>query len=203
MITHTRTWSEVHKMKVIINYILHQIQVTTLLPFFLSILHLLLQLSKIMLWSTVKLLLTIVMSIILVHENVSEVIENLRLRNFQGSKVSFFDLSTLYTSLSHDFIKAKVLSLVNRESKSYICTSLKAGYFSNKNMTQIDVGLARSYVKLLFSSYGKNICAIWLHSTFVYQQIVVFTMGTNCAPLIADLFLYCYETDFMSDLHKS
>ena len=28
-------------------------------------------------------------------------------------------------------------------------------------------------------------------------------MGTNCAPLIADLFLYCYERDFMSDLQKS
>ena len=27
--------------------------------------------------------------------------------------------------------------------------------------------------------------------------------GTNCAPLIADLFLYCYEGDFMSDLQKS
>ena len=27
--------------------------------------------------------------------------------------------------------------------------------------------------------------------------------GTNCAPLIADLFLYCYERDLMSDLHKS
>ena len=38
--------------------------ITALLPFFLSILHLLLQLSKIMLWSTVKLLLAIVMSII-------------------------------------------------------------------------------------------------------------------------------------------
>ena len=22
-------------------------------------------------------------------------------------------------------------------------------------------------------------------------------MGTNCAPLVADLFLYCYERDFM------
>ena len=22
-------------------------------------------------------------------------------------------------------------------------------------------------------------------------------MGTNCAPLVADLFLFCYETDFM------
>ena len=28
-------------------------------------------------------------------------------------------------------------------------------------------------------------------------------MGTDCAPLIADLFLYCYERDFMSDLQKS
>ena len=28
-------------------------------------------------------------------------------------------------------------------------------------------------------------------------------MGTNCAPLIADLFLYCYERNFMSNLKKS
>ena len=25
-------------------------------------------------------------------------------------------------------------------------------------------------------------------------------MGTNCAPLIADLFLFCYERDFMNFL---
>ena len=37
----------------------------------------------------------------------------------------------------------------------------------------------------------------------VYQQIVGITMNTNCAPLIADLFLLCYEKDFMSNLHKS
>ena len=49
---------------VLINRVLYQIQVTALLPFFLSILHLLLQLSKIVLCSTVKLLLGIVMSII-------------------------------------------------------------------------------------------------------------------------------------------
>ena len=28
-------------------------------------------------------------------------------------------------------------------------------------------------------------------------------MGTNCALLIADLFLFCYERDFMSNLHIS
>ena len=36
----------------------------------------------------------------------------------------------------------------------------------------------------------------------VYQQIVAIPMGTNCAPLIADLFLYCYERNFMSKLQK-
>ena len=25
-------------------------------------------------------------------------------------------------------------------------------------------------------------------------------MGTNCAPLVADLFLFCYERDFMKSL---
>ena len=25
-------------------------------------------------------------------------------------------------------------------------------------------------------------------------------MGTNCAPLVANLFLFCYERDFMKDL---
>ena len=27
-------------------------------------------------------------------------------------------------------------------------------------------------------------------------------MGTNCAPLLADLFLFCYERDFMKSLTK-
>ena len=70
-------------------------------------------------------------------KNPSEFIEKLRLRNFRGSQVSSFDFSTLYTSLPHDLIKAKVLSLVNwcfnRESKTYLCTSVKAEFFfSNK-----------------------------------------------------------------------
>ena len=39
--------------------------------------------------------------------------------------------------------------------------------------------------------------------TLIYQQIVGIPMGTNCAPLMADLFLFCYESDFMSNLHKS
>ena len=33
--------------------------------------------------------------------------------------------------------------------------------------------------------------------TKLYRQIIGIPMGTNCAPLVADLFLFCYERDFM------
>ena len=34
----------------------------------------------------------------------------------------------------------------------------------------------------------------------LYRQIVGIPVGSNCAPLVADLFLFCYERDFMLSL---
>ena len=34
----------------------------------------------------------------------------------------------------------------------------------------------------------------------LYRDIVGIPKGTNCAPLIADLFLFCYERDFIAYL---
>ena len=34
----------------------------------------------------------------------------------------------------------------------------------------------------------------------LYRQIVGIHMGTNCASLVADLFLFCYERDFILSL---
>ena len=137
-------------------------------------------------------------------KNSSEVIEKLRLRNFQGSQVSSFDFSTLYTSLPHDLIKAKVLSLVkrcfDRESKTYLCTSAKAGFFSNKKYDSYACWTCTELCEA-FTFLMENIYVQF--DGMVYQQIVGIPMGTNCAPFIADLFLYCYERDFMSNLQKS
>ena len=36
--------------------------------------------------------------------------------------------------------------------------------------------------------------------TKVYRQTIDIPMGTNCAPLVADLFLFCYERDFMKSI---
>ena len=34
----------------------------------------------------------------------------------------------------------------------------------------------------------------------VFQQIVGIPMGTSCAPLLADIFLYSYEVEFIQSL---
>ena len=38
--------------------------------------------------------------------------------------------------------------------------------------------------------------------TKFYIQTIGIPMGTNCAPLVADLFLFCYERDFMKSLSR-
>ena len=34
----------------------------------------------------------------------------------------------------------------------------------------------------------------------LHKKILGIPMGTNCAPIIADLFLFCYERDFILSL---
>ena len=61
--------------------------------------------------------------------------------------------------------------------------------------------------------YFKNIIlrsVCWSSSSITYlsplegqfQQAVGIPMGTNCAPLLADLFLYSYESEFLQKLVK-
>ena len=38
--------------------------------------------------------------------------------------------------------------------------------------------------------------------TKLFRQIVGIPMGTNCVPLVADLFLFCYEWDFTMSLSE-
>ena len=58
-------------------------------------------------------------------------------------------------------------------------------------------GLVKKFVRPLF--------IIWIiflirFGTKVYRQIIGIPMGTNCAPFVADLFLFCYDRDFMKSL---
>ena len=37
----------------------------------------------------------------------------------------------------------------------------------------------------------------------LFRQIIRIPMGTNCAPLLADLFLYSYEDQFLDNMIRS
>ena len=75
---------------------------------------------------------------------------------------------------------------------------LRRGFSPTRNMTRMHIGLelCEAFTFLMENVYVQ-------FDGMVYQQKVGIRMGTNCAPLIADLFLYCYERDFMSNLQKS
>ena len=92
------------------------------------------------------------------------------------------------------------VSTFNRESKTYLCTSDKAGFFSSKKYDSYTCWTCTKLCEA-FNFLMENIYVQFI--AMVYKQIVGILMGTNCVPLIADLFLYCYERDFMSNLQKS
>ena len=96
-------------------------------------------------------------------KNSSEVIEKLRLRNFRGSQVSSFDFSLLYTPHCHMILSKQKCCLlstgVSTESqKRTSVLQLRQVFFATRNMTRINVGLTRSYVKLLISSWKTYMC---------------------------------------------
>ena len=105
--------------------------------------------------------------------------------------------------MPHILIKKKFTSLINWAFKKseceYICSnSFRSFFSSNKqknyvNWTCFDTIYALEFLlDNIFVRFGDS----------VYRQVIGIPMGTNCAPLIADLFLYCYELQFMTKISK-
>ena len=93
-----------------------------------------------------------------------------------------------------------MVACYNIESKTYLCTSDKVGFFRNKMFGSYKCWTCAELCEA-FTFLMENIYVQF--EGMVYQQIVGILKGTNGAPLMADLFLFCYERDFMSNLHKS
>ena len=157
--------------------------------------------------STVKLLLAIVMPII--FGPLKTLPSSSKRCDCATFRVLKYLLSTFLLYTPHCFMilsKQKCClwsTCVSTESQNLTSVlHLRQDFFSNKNYD--------SYIHVCWScaelceSFTFLIEKIYVQfDSMVYQQIVGIPMGTNCAPLIADLFLCCYERDFMSDLHKS
>ena len=63
------------------------------------------------------------------------------------------------------------------------------------------VGIHFGHVRMCATPCPISLIIFFGFGTKLYRQVVGIPMGTNCAPLVADLFLYCYERDFMDSLY--
>ena len=122
---------------------------------------------------------------------------------YQATSLSTYDFSTLYTTLPHNLIKEKLLDLIERtfykkEGKLCIACNDKKAFFTSADHYR---GYHLWSCQTVCDALSFLLDNIYIRfGTKLYRQIVGIPMGTNCASLVADLFFFCYERDFMKDL---
>ena len=115
--------------------------------------------------------------------------------------MSTYDFSTFYTTLPHNSIKEKLINLIEwtfkREGSPYIACNERQAFFTSEDTKRYKLwscqNVCEALIYLLDNIYIR-------FGTKLYRQIVGIPMGINSAPLVADLFLFCYERDFMTSL---
>ena len=109
--------------------------------------------------------------------------------------------STLHNTLPHSLIKEKLTNLIERtfqrEESLYLACNDRNAFFSSEEHKRYTLWPCQKVCQALIFLLD-NICIRF--GTKLYRQIVGIPMGTNCAPLVADLFLFCYEREFLMSL---
>ena len=132
--------------------------------------------------------------------------DNLKSRSFsQVSSINTFDFSTLYTTLPHDKLKTRLKETIHKafSHRNYGSKCVVLGYNSTYFSNKIQKGktcYSEEQVISMLDFLIDNICVSF--GGILFQQVVGIPMGTNCAPLLADLFLYSYESEFLQKLVK-
>ena len=123
--------------------------------------------------------------------------------------VQTFDFSTLYTSIPHDILKSRIRNLVHNAFRkkdgsvryTHIKVTRTKGYFthdingSRDGMYTAD-GICKMIeflIDIIFVQFGGRL----------FHQMTGIPVETNCAPLLADLFLYSYENEFLDNMIRS
>ena len=115
--------------------------------------------------------------------------------------MSTYDFSAHYTTLPHNLIKEKFINLIEwtfkRECSPYIASNERKAFFTSGDTKRYKRWSCQNVCEALI--YLVDNIYIRLGTKY-YRQIVGIPMGTNRTPLEANLFLFCYERDFMTSL---
>ena len=121
------------------------------------------------------------------------------------TNVSTWDFSTLYTTIPHKQLKERICALIkfcmNTASRQYINIGPFKAFFS-----QIPYD-GKNYVSWTCKQFCRMFCFL-VDNIFikfgqeVFRQSIGIPMRTDCAPVVADLFLFSYEYNFLETLTK-
>ena len=141
-------------------------------------------------------------------KNSKDLLEYIQSRSLCScNSIKTFDFSTIYTTITHSKLKDKLRELVqlcfikrNGQRKyQYLVIGRHISYLvkhhsdSTKKFSETDIfNMLEFFIDKIFAMFGER----------VFQPTVDIPMGTNCIPLLADLFLYSYEADFIQGLLK-
>jgi hypothetical protein len=142
-------------------------------------------------------------------KNSKELLESIhKYSNTKINALKTFDFSTLYTTIPHSKLKKRLAAIIHNAfvskngKQKYNFMAIKNGtaYFVSENTEAKQIYTEHDIITMLnflidniFVQFGG----------IIFQQIVGIPMGTNAAPLLADLFLYSYESEFIQHLQKS
>ena len=123
-----------------------------------------------------------------------------KIKYFSTAKhLDSYDFSTLYTSIPHTSLKEALTSLIKEAYKVsdniYLVADIKGKVF----WTDIPSKAA----KFIITEETLLKLVEYLIDNRVYRQHVGIPMGTDCAPLLANLFLFYYEYKYMKNLIKT
>ena len=139
-------------------------------------------------------------------KNSKELLEHLKSPTFNHiTSIKSFDFSTLYTTIPHQKLKDRLASIIrnafsfrngNRRYK-YLVLGHEETYFVKEHSDSKHEYSEDDIIKML-EFLVDNIFVVFAGK--VFQQTAGIPMGTNCAHLLADIFLYSYEADFIQSL---
>ena len=127
------------------------------------------------------------------------------LRFLQRIDIKSFDFSTLYTKIPHQKLDDRLFSIIRnafifKNGKcryKYLVLGHEETYFVKGHSDSKNKYSEDDIVKML-EFLDDSIFVVFAGK--VFQQTVGIPMGTHCAPLLADIFLYSYEADFIQSL---
>ena len=142
-------------------------------------------------------------------KNSKTLLETLQnLQHVKHSSLQTFDFTTLYTTIPHRQLKSKLHDLIHnafvtktgKRRYKYIAVNYHTSYFTNNDNNKGQL-YTESKICSMLEFLIDNIYVRF--GDKIFRQTVGIPMGTNCAPLLADLYLYSYESSFIQQLTNS